>query len=136
MWAPRGRNWIRLVPSGRRAQGGKNTPPLSWGCSRPSVRPWACPLHEVAVGAEDITPFLEAQSVPVFPVNGEKVHLEEVLRKKQGIFFPLMSSLLPITPQKPTVPRTARRTPLKPEPECLPFCPVFFLGCHLTQSKS
>lgn len=58
---------MSMVPSRRWVQGGKDIPPHSpQGCTRTSVSPRACPLHEIGAVAQDVAPPLEVQIVTVF----------------------------------------------------------------------
>lgn len=95
---------------------GKNTLPFPSSGALPD---FPCDLEH----AQDIAPSLEAQSVTVFSSEWRESAPRGSLEQKARYLPAALSSLFyPTTPEKPTVPRPAGRTSLKPVSVCFPLC--------------
>lgn len=119
MWTPRGRSWIRMVPSGRRVQMARTHFPFPPLPSPGALPDFLCDLEH----AQDIAPSLEAQSVTVFSSEWRESAPRGGLEQKARYLPAALSSLFyPTTPQKLTVPTPASRTSPKPVSGCSPLC--------------
>lgn len=119
MWAPRGRSWIRKVPSGRWVQMARTYFPSFPLPSPGALLDFPCDLEH----AQDIAPSLETQSVTVFSSEWRESAPRGGHEQKARYLPAALSSLFyPATPQKPTVPIPAGRTSLKPMSGCFPLC--------------